>query len=332
MLGDYDAKARTDLSDADVAEAKTRREKYFSDSKREWHPYFEKMESVLNRVNPAWTYGMGSAAHIDLVACATRDRWGNLTSGCQAAMVANCREYVLAALSRLPNGTVLLCDGPRATREVQNLGFRVELRPNQLINVRPASGGDVGSLGDVFVGGNKLPVRGWSSQVSRLTAVWRNDLALWLHGTLFPGSLWVGYQALKAGDGRSIRIVMVNDEPFVLESFELVIRRWFKNVTILSFENGAVALKELLQSAPDLLITDDRMPVMAGQELCQELFDRKITYPIIVDSAWEPTEQWVRAFASQGFGISFLPVPCDIEAILKAVETALKIKRLAEGA
>ena len=31
MLGDYDATARTDLSEADVADAKLRRENYFSD-------------------------------------------------------------------------------------------------------------------------------------------------------------------------------------------------------------------------------------------------------------------------------------------------------------
>ena len=121
---------------------------------------------------------------------------------------------------------------------------------------------------------------------------------------------------------------MVNDEPFVLQSFELVIRRWFKNVAIHNFENGAAALKELLQTAPDLLITDDTMPVTSGRELVSKLFEKQVKYPIIVDSAWEPTEQWVRDFANRGYNISFLPVPCDIEAIVKAVETALKIKRL----
>jgi FixJ family two-component response regulator len=129
-------------------------------------------------------------------------------------------------------------------------------------------------------------------------------------------------------NARSLRIVMVNDEPGVLKAFELVIGRWFKDVTILSFENGATALEELLITNPDLLITDDRMPVMAGQELCQRLLDKRVTYPIIVDSAWEPTEQWVREFANLGLNVSFLPVPCDIESILKAVETVLKIQRL----
>lgn len=68
---------------------------------------------------------------------------------------------------------------------------------------------------------------------------------------------------------------------------------------------------------------------MNGEELCRRLFDRQVTYPIIVDSSWEPTEQWVRGFASRGMNVSFLPIPCDEEKILVAVETALKIDRLA---
>jgi CheY-like chemotaxis protein len=94
---------------------------------------------------------------------------------------------------------------------------------------------------------------------------------------------------------------MVNDEPAVLESFDIIIRRWFSDVTMLLFTNSAAALEELSQRDPDLLITDDTMPGMSGQELCRRLFERQVAYPIIVDSAWEPTEQWVREFANRGF-------------------------------
>jgi len=125
---------------------------------------------------------------------------------------------------------------------------------------------------------------------------------------------------------RPLRIVMVNDEEGVLQSFETAIRYWFKDVTMLMFDNGAAALEELSQTDPDLLITDDRMAVMGGDELCQRLLDRKVSYPIIVYSACEPLEpEWVRALASRGLNISFLHVPCDAEGILKAIETALKI-------
>jgi mannitol/fructose-specific phosphotransferase system IIA component (Ntr-type)/CheY-like chemotaxis protein len=130
---------------------------------------------------------------------------------------------------------------------------------------------------------------------------------------------------------RPLRIVMVNDEPGVLKSFEIIIQRWFKDVVVLCFDNSAAAYDELMRTDPDLLITDDTMPGMSGHELCQRLFDSRVAYPIIVDSAWEPTEQWVREFASRGLNISFLPVPCDIESILKAVEAALKTPRNMEA-
>jgi CheY-like chemotaxis protein len=125
---------------------------------------------------------------------------------------------------------------------------------------------------------------------------------------------------------RPLRIVMVNDENGVLESFGTILRWWFKDATILSFNNGAEALKELSQTEPDLLITDDRMPVMHGSELCERLLEWEVTYPIIVDSAWEPTEQWVREFADQGLNVFFLPLPFLIENLRKVLETAgLKI-------
>jgi mannitol/fructose-specific phosphotransferase system IIA component (Ntr-type)/CheY-like chemotaxis protein len=125
-----------------------------------------------------------------------------------------------------------------------------------------------------------------------------------------------------------LRIVIVNDEEGPLRSFEIIIRHRFKHVTILCFGNGAEALQELMQTDPDLLITDDIMPGMGGQELCQRLFDRQITYPIILHSSWgESAEQWVREFANRGNRISFLAVPFGVEDLSKAVEAALKIPR-----
>ncbi|MGB7768661.1 MAG: response regulator [Verrucomicrobiia bacterium] len=129
---------------------------------------------------------------------------------------------------------------------------------------------------------------------------------------------------------RPLRIVMVNDEPSILQIFEIVIRDWFKDATMLFFDNGATALEELVQTDPDLLITDDRMAVMSGGELCHHLLDRKVTYPIIAVSCVGLSEQWVREFANRGLNVSLLDgPPFDPESFLKAVETALNIKRVA---
>lgn len=121
------------------------------------------------------------------------------------------------------------------------------------------------------------------------------------------------------------RIIMVDDEPFVLEMRELIIRFWLKDAIILTFGNPQEALEELLKTDPDLLITDDKMPRLSGYDIVQSLYNRKITYPIIVASLYSPTEEWVRDFASRGLNISFLAEFNNIEMFRKLLETALKI-------
>src|SRR6266481_5611502 len=88
-----------------------------------------------------------------------------------------------------------------------------------------------------------------------------------------------------------LRVVLVDDEPGVLDCLEFVIRSWFQNAMLLRFTNGFEAWQELSHTDPDLLITDDRMPVLDGGSLCLRLLERKVCYPIIVHSAWERTEK-----------------------------------------
>jgi DNA-binding NtrC family response regulator len=130
-----------------------------------------------------------------------------------------------------------------------------------------------------------------------------------------------------ARKARPIRIIMVNDERSVNVTFDFVIRSWFKDVVVLSFDNAITALEELSRTDFNLLITDDIMPGMRGEEFCRNLLERGGAYPIIVNSPWQPTEQWVQKFAKHRLNVLFLPLPCDIENLLKALETALKIPR-----
>jgi DNA-binding NtrC family response regulator len=122
------------------------------------------------------------------------------------------------------------------------------------------------------------------------------------------------------------RIVMVNDEPYVLQSFEIVLRDWFKLGTPLLYLNPFEAWQELCQTDPDLLITGDAMPGLRGSEICQRLLARKVSYPIIVNSTWEPTETWARDLANRGLNVSFLPLPAQLADLRNLVEAALKTR------
>ena len=162
-----------------------------------------------------------------------------------------------------------------------------------------------------------------SGEIRAGASVWSEGLPQWVPFAERHGPVETAPQPHKS---RPLRIVLVNDETLVNEVFHIIIRDRFPEATVLSFDNAGAALKELSQTDPDLLITDDTMPGMSGEELCQRLLHKKVTYPIIVNSAWEPTEQWVQEFSNQGLNVSFLPVPCGAASLRNLMEAALKIR------
>lgn len=103
---------------------------------------------------------------------------------------------------------------------------------------------------------------------------------------------------VKKGPPRSqrpLRIISVDDEEYRLELVEITISRYFKGVTVQSFQDAEEAWQELSRIDPDLLITDDIMGKLTGHEIVRRLADRKVAYPIIVHSGLDrpETEQWV---------------------------------------
>ena len=128
-----------------------------------------------------------------------------------------------------------------------------------------------------------------------------------------------GHRLTAGKKKRPLRIIAVNDEPIILE----VLKRMFQNsavaVALKCFTDSGEAWRELLQTDPDLLITDDAMPGLRGEEIVRRLLERKAAFPIIVMSPWAPTETWVRECASRGMNITFLAMPFDLESFRKAL-------------
>ena len=188
MLADYNLTNRTDLLDKDVADAKNRRENYFTDGERDCHSYFQKLESVISRIQPAWSYLTGRIVHIDLVACTTKERWGKLGQDCKSNLVKNCRPHFLSALNELPNGTLLLLDGSRAVDEMHQIGklangVSFELEHQGYFSPLIENRSYIGSL---KYNGKLFPFRGWSIPVGVLTLLYRYDLAASLCKTFSP--------------------------------------------------------------------------------------------------------------------------------------------------
>ena len=114
-----------------------------------------------------------------------------------------------------------------------------------------------------------------------------------------------------------VRIVHVDDEDFILKMVEVLIRTRFDNVAIQSFHDSNEAWQELSHTDPDILITDDKMPGLTGEDLVRRLGERKAQYPIIVTSGWPPTEGWVRRHGDMNLNISLLRCPFTSEQLYK---------------
>src|ERR1041385_3244253 len=115
----------------------------------------------------------------------------------------------------------------------------------------------------------------------------------------------------KENTKRSLRIVAVNDEPVVLEVLKRLFQETFENVVMKLFDDSGEAWRDLSQTDPDLLITDDAMPGLRGEEIVRRLLERKAAFPIVVMSPWSPTETWVRDCANRGLNVTFLAMPFD---------------------
>lgn len=182
MLHDYKLTSRADLREVDIKDAKKRSEEYFVNADREYHSYFEKLESLISRIEPRWSFVSGRVVHLDLVACPTQKRFGELSDSCRKQLIANCRVHFLEKLSNLPNKTLLLFDGASIVNEMRNLGATFDQEGGHLINLQY----NRGYIGKFKLGEKEFPFRGWSMPAGKLPLLWRYDLAAWICGTFNP--------------------------------------------------------------------------------------------------------------------------------------------------
>jgi DNA-binding NtrC family response regulator len=122
---------------------------------------------------------------------------------------------------------------------------------------------------------------------------------------------------------RPLRVIHVDDESALLQMMAVLLQRRFKHLELLQFQNSVTAAHALARFNPDLLITDDRMPVLNGRDIVGQLAGRHAAFPIIVMSAWDKTETWVQAFADRGLRISYLSTPFNVPTFFDQVSLHL---------
>ena len=119
-------------------------------------------------------------------------------------------------------------------------------------------------------------------------------------------------------NGSPLRVWLVDDDA----SIRWVLERALRNggMTPRAFEAAEPALEALRREAPDVLITDIRMPGQSGLSLLQRIRDTRPALPVIVMTAHSDLGSAVSAY--EGGAFEYLPKPFDIDQAVALVRRA----------
>lgn len=126
---------------------------------------------------------------------------------------------------------------------------------------------------------------------------------------------------------RPRRILLVDDEPFVLESLEDSLRN--ESYIVQSVTSAALALEIIGQAHVDVVVTDERMPGMAGSQFLSVLKSRDPSVMRIMLTGQASLEAAVRAI-NEGEVFRILLKPCAPAEFRRVIRTALEVKMLQE--
>jgi len=112
---------------------------------------------------------------------------------------------------------------------------------------------------------------------------------------------------------------IVDDDRSIRWVFEKALSR--EGIDFRSFASAQDALEALHDDAPQVLVSDIRMPGPSGMELLQVVKDKHPTVPVIVMTAYSDLESAVSAF--QGGAYEYLPKPFDVDQAVGLVRRAL---------
>ena len=127
--------------------------------------------------------------------------------------------------------------------------------------------------------------------------------------------------------GRKLDVWVVDDDQSVRWVLEKALRQ--AHMETRSFERAEHLLEAIGEHAPDVLITDVRMPGMSGIALLERLNRSNPDLPIIVITAHSDLDHAVAAY--KGGAFEYLPKPFDIDEAIELVRKAATSQDLEAG-
>lgn len=134
------------------------------------------------------------------------------------------------------------------------------------------------------------------------------------------------------GPGRLPRLLCVDDEPELLASLKLNLRKRYQ-VTVAESGPAALALFAGARDGNppfDVVVSDMRMPRMSGAELLAELRRRFPDMPRLLLSGQADLDSTISAINEARIA-RFLTKPCATDHLIEAVDDALEVARLARA-
>src|SRR5512138_3704843 len=116
---------------------------------------------------------------------------------------------------------------------------------------------------------------------------------------------------------------IVDDDRSIRWVIEKALSR--EGIAFNSFSSAQDALDALSGGAPEVLVSDIRMPGQSGLELLQAVKTRHPAVPVIVMTAYSDLDSAVAAF--QGGAYEYLPKPFDVDQAVELIRRALDESR-----
>ena len=123
---------------------------------------------------------------------------------------------------------------------------------------------------------------------------------------------------------RSNSLLVVDDDPYVLESISSLLREFGYEVSMC--QNATDAFEKVRNLRFDVVLTDIKMPVVTGIELLQQIHAFNPQVPVILLTAFAELDVAVDAIKRGAF--DFITKPYNPDYLIHSVEKAVKYTRL----
>src|ERR1700678_3504922 len=133
-------------------------------------------------------------------------------------------------------------------------------------------------------------------------------------------SIETGPPARHGGTGAPVRVLVVDDEPHIVDVISMALRHSGFEVTAAA--TGSEALARVRDSRPDLIVLDVVLPDMEGFDVARRLATDRASVPIIFLTARDETADKVRGLSLGGD--DYVTKPFSLEELIARIRTILR--------